>query len=302
MKMGDCSLRSVESMEATIRLILGAFNAVTSLTAFCGNLIVIVVILYHRRLRTRANYLICCLALTDLLVGLAIQPMVAMRLLYKPLWKSCLMADSVTFIGSVLCGASACILGVISCDRYIHIVKWPSYAQVMTRKKLFVMITVCWIIPTIGSIFSLFMSMRKVYYLLLTAMSSTIALMVCLFYKRIFVFIREKRRVCHVRPIYGKTDGTDQMQFQKQTKMAVSFAIIIGCYVICWLPLTIFSIYVAITDLSNVRVTPTRKLVAIRYFAVSFGMVNSSINPLIYFWRNESLRSETKKFILKKLL
>lgn len=301
--MVDCRLKNVETLNTNIRLMFGILNASLSVASLFGNLIIIVVILYHPGLRTRPNHLICCLAITDLFVGLVVQPMVAARLVLRPLWDKCLMADLVTYVGSVLCGTSACLLCVISYDRYLHIVKWQTYDILMTRKRLSVLIAICWSIPLIGSLFCLFHYLRTIYYILLTILSSSIAVIVSFYYKQIFVFVREKRKVLHAKRLPESSETSDQAQFKRHLQLAVNFAIIISCFVICWLPLTIFSIYVVVIDLtSKASVTPDRNLVTIRYIVVTFGMLNSSINPVIYFWRNKALREGTLKFIVKKIL
>lgn len=295
---------NVNFIDSNIRLVLGVINSISSVAATLGNLLIIVVILYNSRLRTRPNYLICCLAVTDLLIGLVIQPMVAVRLFLKVLFDNCTMAVSVTFIGGVLCGASACILSVISYDRYLHIVKWQVYRLILPKGKLYILITICWVYPILGSLFSLFSSTRMVYYSLLTILSCTVAASVCVFYSRIFMFVRARRKVIQAaKQIATRSNANDQARMQLQVKLATNSAIVIGCFVVCWVPLTVFSIYVAVNDLvSGAPVTPDRSLVAVRYFAVSLGMVNSAINPLIYFWRNTALRVETKTFILQKIL
>ena len=300
--MTSCNLRSIEYIDDSIRISLGVINAVSGFLAFFGNLVIIVVIFNHNGLRTRPNHLICFLALADLLVGLVIQPILTARLVLQPLWSNCFMADIVTYIGSVLCGASACILSVISYDRYLHIVQWQTYLIRMSRRKFSILIALCWIIPIIGSIFSLFLSTRRVYYIILTATAISVALCIAISYKKIYSFLRRKRKVFQSNQVPRNANTSELARFKNNFKLAKSFAIVIGCFIICWLPVTIFSIYVAILDLTgNAVAKPHRTLVAIRYIVVTLGMFNSSINPLIYFWRNKALRASTKTFLLDKI-
>ena len=300
--MTGCNLKSVESVDDSIRTSFSIINFISGFFAFFGNLLIITVILYRERLRTRPNYLICCLAVTDFIVGLIIQPMVGIRLILPPLWNNCMMADIVTYIGSVLCGASACILSVISYDRFLHIIKWQTYHVRMSKRKLSVLIGFCWIVPSIGSITSLFLPTRKIYYIALTAMALTVAVCIIICYKGIFSFLRGRRRVFQGNRVPGNPDNGELARLKKNSKVATSFAIIIGCFAVCWLPLTIFSIYVAVIDISgNASALLDRNLITIRYIAVTFGMSNSSINPLIYFWRNKALRVAAKEFLLTKI-
>ena len=301
--MSKCFLRNFQYVDDSIRVTLGIINATSSFFALFGNLLVITVILCRKTLRTRSNYLICSLAATDLLVGLISQPMVAARLLLQPLWNNCMVANISTYIGGVLCGASACTLCVISYNRYLHIVKWKTYHLCMSRRKLSILIAICWIWPCNGSLFILFPSTKKIHYILLIIMTFVVVTCIVACYRGIYSFIREKRRVFASNRAPQNSSNGELAQWKRNSNLAISSAIVIGCFAVCWLPFAVCMIYVTVLDVTGkLHATHNGTLIAFRYITSTIGICNSSINPLIYCWRNKALRVATKEFLLKKIL
>ena len=105
-------------MTIIARIALGIINTLTSCSATFGNLLIIIVIIYYKSLRRRSNFLIICLAITDLAVGIILQPMASIQVFKESAGKDCYLAYTVTYLGAMLCGASSWILALISYDRY----------------------------------------------------------------------------------------------------------------------------------------------------------------------------------------
>ncbi|TNN17920.1 5-hydroxytryptamine receptor 1, partial [Schistosoma japonicum] len=105
-----------------------------------------------KRLRTPSNFLIVSLAVSDLLVGLLVQPLATFRELhgYWPLGEG--MCDMFISFDVLLCTASILNLCAISIDRYLAITRPLRYAAKRTPKRMMVMIILVWLFSALISI------------------------------------------------------------------------------------------------------------------------------------------------------
>jgi len=100
-----------------------------------GNMLVIVAVMTNATLRSPTHSLIVNLAVADLLLGVTVLPLSAVREL-SGLW---LMGSSLCSIWTALdvlcCTASILSLCVISVDRYIGVSRPLAYSRILTRKR-----------------------------------------------------------------------------------------------------------------------------------------------------------------------
>lgn len=127
------------------------------IAALFGNLLVMVSVMRHRKLRVITNYFVVSLALADMLVAI---------------WAMCFNA-SVEINGKWLFGYFMCDvwnsldvyfstvsilhLCCISVDRYYAIVQPLDYPLIMTQGRLVIMLTVVWCSPALLSFLPIFM-------------------------------------------------------------------------------------------------------------------------------------------------
>ncbi|KAF6209232.1 hypothetical protein GE061_014977 [Apolygus lucorum] len=134
-----------------------AIMVVIIVAALFGNLLVIVSVMRHRKLRVITNYFVVSLALADMLVAI---------------WAMCFNA-SVEITGRWLFGAFMCDvwnsldvyfstvsilhLCCISVDRYFAIVQPLDYPLIMTERRLSMMLAVVWAAPALVSFLPIFL-------------------------------------------------------------------------------------------------------------------------------------------------
>lgn len=132
--------------------------ALIIVAALFGNLLVIVSVMRHRKLRVITNYFVVSLALADMLVAI---------------WAMCFnfsveITDGRWLFGYFMCDvwnsldvyfstASILHLCCISVDRYYAIVQPLDYPLIMTNARLGVMLTVVWMSPALVSFVPIFM-------------------------------------------------------------------------------------------------------------------------------------------------
>ena len=290
-------------MSNIARITLGLLNTFTSITATFGNLLIVIVIVYFKSLRRRSNFLIICLAITDLSVGVVLQPMASAQLFNADVGRDCLTAYATTYIGAMLCGASSWTLTLISYDRYLHLVKLQNYNLYMTKKKFLLMSAFCWIFPICLG-FLLFSDVTlDAYYGILVLSANFNIIVIAVSYRQSYKFIKEKSKIFPATSVANKDSREEARRMNHHWKLAKTFAMIIACYLICWTPMISFVVYLIIQRKANLSFGSFAPyLHTFYYITLLMGYSNSSMNPVIYFWRNRELKSAMKQFVMMVIL
>ncbi len=297
--MASCGVLGANNMAVIARIILGIFNVILSLTAITGNLLVIIVILYYKPLRKRSNFLILCLAITDLAVGIVLQPMASAQVIDATIGKSCPVAYAVTYFGAMLCGASSWILALISYDRYLRLVKLQNYTSFMTPKKLYFLLAFCWIYPILLGILMFFDATIDVYYGILVFSANINIFIIALCYRGSWKFIREKAKVFPVNQEMQGANREENNRINHHWKIAKTFALLISCFLLCWTPMVAFVVFLMIKRHATIVLGGFAEYEhTVYYVTLLLGYSNSTWNPLIYFWKNRQLKAAMKHFVL----
>nr|XP_022918247.1 octopamine receptor beta-1R-like [Onthophagus taurus] len=146
------------SMTLFLTVIKGTIMVLIIVAALFGNLLVIVSVMRHRKLRVITNYFVVSLALADMLVAI---------------WAMCFnfsveVTGGVWLFGYFMCDfwnsldvyfstASILHLCCISVDRYYAIVQPLDYPLIMTNTRLGIMLGVVWCSPALVSFLPIFM-------------------------------------------------------------------------------------------------------------------------------------------------
>lgn len=290
-----CDVLNVIYISKSTRWLLGALNIATSIIAAGGNFAIIVVILSRKQLRTRPNYLICCLAMTDLAVGVIMQPIVSTQLYNENAGRNCTITYILYGIGTFICGASSLILSLISYDRYLHLVKLQNNTKCMPNWKIKCLLVLCWIIPAFNGCLVFEESTRAGMHII-----SVIALVLCtaslvIWNKKIYKYISNR---CKVLPFPTKRRSkiAEQLHLKRQSRLAITLLIIVGCFIICWMPFSAYTIYAMVYKMQGDAVSKSDVYAnTVHCISLTFGLCNSSLNPVIYFSRNKTFRAEAKK-------
>lgn len=140
-----------------LTVIAGLCMAIIVVCAILGNLLVVVSVVRHRRLRVLTNYFVVSLAVADILVASMAMPFNAsVEITGKWLfgYRMCDLWNSFDVYASTVSILHLCC---ISIDRYMAIVRPLDYPRVMKRKRVLVMLCHVWIAPLIISFLPIFM-------------------------------------------------------------------------------------------------------------------------------------------------
>ncbi|XP_075872231.1 trace amine-associated receptor 13c-like [Nelusetta ayraudi] len=108
------------------------------------NLLVIISISHFKQLHTPTNLLLLSLAVSDLLVGLLVMPIEAVRLVESCWILGDLMCALCCIVGFILTSASVGNMVLISIDRYVAICYPLQYPGTITHSRVQLCVCLCW--------------------------------------------------------------------------------------------------------------------------------------------------------------
>ncbi|XP_051731456.1 trace amine-associated receptor 13c-like [Ctenopharyngodon idella] len=280
------------STQTVLYLILVSAMTVTIL----GNLVVIISIAHFKQLQTPTNILVMSLALTDLLLGLVVMPFSMIRSV-NGCWyygdAFCLLHSTFDLF---LTAVSIAHLVCIAIDRHQAVCYPLQYPTRITIPVAWVMVLISWTLVAVYSygiayskanVEGLEEYIESIYCmgsctLLFNALWGALDAIIGFFlpcsvmvglYARIFVVAKK-----HARKLDDAHQQENENVFKSsrrsERKAAKTLGVVMGVFIICWLPYFINSIIDPYINFS----TP----VALLEVFVWLAYINSTINPIIY--------------------
>ena len=257
------------------------------------NAFVIVAVKTKQRLQTHPNILLACLALTDLMVGLVVQPLhitMAIFLLQgKGFGEFCEINLPFTVLHSIFSTASLSHLSVISAERYFAVKHTFAHTTFVTKTRLVLASAMAWLVA-----FLLFMASS--YAMLLSLfLHGTVLSSIVLF--QVLVY-RVARR--HEKQILSQNVSLEaRAKFKKEKKAIKLTAIIIATLVLCYL--TSVTFIIVTWHVFGQKISADFKT-AVRHLALLPVFLNSIFNPIIYTVRKRQFRIAFIELLFRKSL
>ena len=260
-------------------------NAPLILTSITGNALVLTAILRTPSLRSAPSMVfLCSLAVSDLLVGLVVQPVYISNALTHSVGSSLKQAtDLMFFLG---CGVSLSTMTAISVDRFWALRCHMRYSTVMTVKRALCTSAGLWVVFVILS----FLRIWKRSLLFLGIVVGGIA--ICFFistlsYVRIHQIVRQhKFAIRSQQKVFAQNESTDT-NMKRSTKSAINTFIYYICMILCYLPILVVIFILAFGMPLDSRL----------HIADTIAFLNSSINPFLYCWRTREIREAVCKTV-----
>ena len=261
-------------------IVAALFVALQIVVALGGNFIVIASFYTFRDLRTKCNFFIISLAISDILVALIAMPFWLTLQLTRNEWKYDRRLKQFWDCMDILCGtASIMNLTAVSFDRQLAITSPFAYVKILTTRRAICIICFVWCYAAAISSSVLIQSPRHKwpypnYLWFVSIVSFFLPLVIMLvMYARIYLVARyQARRI-------GRNYATD-------IKAAKTIAVVIGGFVICWLPF--FIVVLSYANEAEVGLTFLNVAKWLEY-------LNSCLNPVIYTCLNRTYRNAFKK-------
>ena len=264
-----------------------------------GNGLTIAAVAKYNKLQTITNAGIVNLAVSDFLVGLEILISGALGGLGHT---KVICIFSVVML-SISMSVSLQTLGFVTVDRFVAIVKPLRYEAIVTRKVVLISLIAIWAWPVIlaqgfifwhhfdetGGLCRLEIFPLPLAVLCMIVPICVITPLIIIMYIKIFAVAYQHSKKIHAMQ---NLDGHDSTM--RNVKAAKVLAIVVGAFGVSWLPfLTACTIQIC---------TQIRSLEILWFNDITLQLViiNSSLNPLIYAWKNEELRTQFRKMLCRK--
>ena len=261
-------------------------NASLMLLSIIGIALLLVAILRTPSIRSPSLIFLCNLAVSDLLVGWVVEPAYIAEKIVRTISA---LPKAVRAMGIAGCGVSLWTMTAITVDRFLALHYHLQYPNLMTTSRAIYTIVTIWCIIMLFT-FSYIWS-PSIYHYFVSPFVTIILLLVNLVcFIKIHRIVRRHQLQIHVQQqaIQQKENSTDTntQQIRQSTWNAKNIFIYFLAMILCYSP---FSIVVIISGSINVnlKVIPT--------FSFTVVLMNSFINPFLYYWRMTELREAVFK-------
>ena len=265
------------------------FNAFLSCTAIMLNIITVLALRKTSSLPKPLRTLLFSLAVSDLGVGLLVQPLyIAFLVIIKEqntetqIFK--ITYDAHNFAGSCLSYASFFGVVALSADRFLAIHLHLRYQELVTHKRVVAVVISIWMLSAILAMIE-WWNPSNVRNIIVGIIEGICYLTTALFYFKIYLAVRhhsDQIQALQVQP-EAQNEDAGASNFARLIKSAVGTFYVYLVFLACYLP----NLCVGVISLTTVPSTVTRHL---QFYTFTLVALNSSLNPLIYCWKIRHIR------------
>ena len=277
-----------------------ALNAFSSITACIGNVLILVALYKVTSISPPTKILFVSLAVTDLLTGLILQPLLVVHAIIT----SVIISTNLSYfseqvnsvLGFILTTLSILTSTAISVDRLLALVLGLVYRNVVTLRRVRVIAICIWLLScmlggwrctTVAADLAKLVFLVVVGLCFITSIASYIKIYSLLY--------RHRRQVHgHFKRAQQQSNRTAQLNEARFKKTVSSIAWIQFTLILLFIP----CIVVAILWIN--KIIPSGIPGAI-LFRVSFSVfyLNSSLNPILYVWKIREVKNIVKADLMK---
>ena len=239
--------------------------------------------------------LLLSLAVSDLGVGLLVQPLyiahLAMELeqnaennpvhnymsVHNYVYKAFLVFVNLFGIASFF-GVAA-----LSADRFLAIHLHLRYQELVTQKRAVAVVTVIWLLSIFLSLVRLLIPVN-IMYVIFAIIYVACLITVALFSYKIYMAVRQHQQHIQALQVRQLAQNVEMANVERLRKSAITAIYVYLVFLLCYLPNTCILWTIAITGSS------APLLSTIQHYTLTLVFLNSSLNPLIYSWKMRDIR------------
>ena len=262
------------------RIAFCVINVVLCFTALLGNSAILITIWKKSSLQSASNIFLSSLAVSDLTVGLIVQPLFVEYIvitLYKPTGT----ALHFNILSSMLCAVSFLTITAIGIDRLLALQLHLRYQAVVTPFRATLAAIFIWVFCRLIStiwLWSFNLAMRVTLILIISALVVNFAV----FWRIYLIVRRHQRQIQQQLHHQQQANNGNILSLKRFTKSALNTFLLYILLLCCYAP---FSVYVGTQITShNFYIT-----------TVTLLFLNSTLNPLFYSWRDREIRAAMKQ-------
>ena len=263
------------------------FNAFFSFTAITFNIVTIIALRKPLTIPRAVKILLLSLAVSDLGVGLLVQPLYITRLVMMIKENTQTRYFDITLNSFYATGtflSYATFFGVVAltADRFLALHLHLRYQELVTHKRVVAVVISIWILSAIPMLLSIWIP--NAVGIILVSVESVCYLTTAFFYFKIYLAVRHHSNQNHVlQAQLAQNNKGDMTNAARERKAAVGTLYVYLVFLICYLPNTCYWIV-------HRSVGPSTMLSQFVLYANTLIYLNSSLNPLIYSWKMRHVR------------
>ena len=284
-----CSQELTHGLDNQI-ISLSVINTLLAVTAVVGNVLILIALCKETSLHPPSKALIRNLVASDLGVGLVELVFVAYWVsIRQGQWQICNYFYLAYVIGAYISiTVSLWTLAAISVDRFLALFLGHRYKQVVTLRRVYIVIIALWVLIGVGNAIT---AMLNPYAsTIVSGTGSIICLITALVcYTMIFFKLRYRQTQAHNNPPVQENQ-TIQLSILRYKKTASTALWMQLALVFCYFPYTLlvpFARPEIEKTLSSVLYFPLYSTITLMFF-------NSTLNPILYCWKIKGVRRTVK--------
>ena len=281
------------TLSAGVNAFFLALHIFLAITAFLGNAMILLALHKVTSIYPPTKLFFRCLAVTDLCVGVVVQPLYV-TITLAPFTKMDVNALDSVFEAQdvsafILCGVSLLTSAAISVDRLLALLMGLRYRHVVTLKRVRVVIICLWFIAIGASGGSAIFMPKDIAFQSASAIL-LLSLVISIYcYTRIFFKLRHQQAQVQNQVCQRQANGGGNLLKIARYKKSVSSVLWVQlALVACYAP---WGIHIVLSVSAGIYNYVTYQV------ALALAYSNSSLNPILYCWKIRAVRKAVKDTI-----
>ena len=276
------------------------FNAFLCYTTIMLNIITIHAIRKTSSMPTPLKILLLSMAVSDLGVGLVVQPLYIARLLIQSTSNTANSAvyksTSLAFLipANFLSFASFFGVTALSIDRFLAIHLHLRYQELVTPKRVVASVISTWIFSAFLSLMRLMGLKKKERFVVYAATDILCLVTTALLYFKLYLVVKHHANQIQALQVQQAGQSEQTSNALRLRKFALSTFYVYLVFLVCYLPQVCNYVATTIHGSNTLIRSYTR-------FTFTIVFLNSSLNPLIYCWKMKQIR-HTLMNMLREML
>ena len=266
-------------------LMFCVFNAYLSYTATMLNIVAIYAIRKTLSLPKNFKTLLLSLAVSDLGVGLLVQPLYIAHIMHSQQNNGTNDTDNVIYLAFLIptnLFIFASLFGVtaLCAERFLAIYLHLRYQELVTYKRVAAVVVSIWVISALISLIRFFIPKNIMYVSFVIIDAGCIITATSLSVK---LYLTLRRHINHIQvPQVEENDQGESVQRKRKSAMASLYVYLV--FIVCYLPNDCVLIIMATNFEPRIDVNH------LQFYTLTLLFLNSTVNPLIYCWKMKRIQ------------
>ena len=267
-------------------------NAVSAISATIGNSLILLAIWRTPTLHTPSIVLLSGLALSDLAVGLIVQPLwifYKITMIQRNRVLSSNLGSKWYPLSEMLTAVTFLTVCAVTFERFLALKLHLRYHELVTFNRLHLVLGTIWVSSSLFATWKVFHPPSSEVYEMAAGLLLILVAVWCNF--KVFQIVRRHKSQIQVQAQISQ-HGFGQANIARYKKSVCTMKYIVGHFIVSYLP---FFLFLVVVQTRAKGETPTFRVV--KDYLMTFQYFNSCLNPILYCWRIGDIRQAVKEIL-----